>query len=788
MKRYRSVTPPEGASDGLPRHEATDLNTSAAPATDGGGWQKVEPSKKRRQVNPEPSSEAERLDEKSATKIDNAPTDSTISESNRQSSKPVDNGTKFSNPFSTSSTMGEDAPVNPFATTSDGRSYKPQKHTDRPKKAPKEPGFPAIVHTPSSRLTDMIRIADLQALVEYLLTDGHSVQWVTVKNRTDIQQVVVLMVPGLELQMFTGDLPLPMPLPKPATNVDPDASVENADMDITDAEDSRSRFLRLDRDDYYPVSLDRKRLPKALEPLADIFPHIWPIRGQLKRNGKLNNNVLSPVDQMLSSQIKKTREQREHKKSSNHKGPWPQDGKHFKNERTRITRFLMDAMEQRDNDITIHPACFSTQEARDSNEKRRKELKKSLDHGWVDTKVSNLKEGDVPEDQIEQGSLTAGRTVLTVDCEMCKTEDGKDSLTRVSIVDWNGNKILDELVKPDLAITDYVTQYSGIDKKMLEPVTTRLQDIQQKLLEIITPKTILMAHSLDSDLNALKLTHPFLVDTTVLYPHPRGPPYRQALRFISQRFLHRQIQNSSHGHDSIEDALACLDLVKQKCERGPLWGGAETNTEPIFKKLDRTTRPGASNTWRCGAVVDWDEPSRGFGAVAQVALGSRSDQEVVENIKLVLGQEASDKAGRTGKVDFVWGRLRELELARGWWNEAFGDTEKLRAEAMTRLGLSRVKPEADGPELTAIVSETVDKITKIWESLPRGTAFIVYTGTGDTREVRRLQGMHRTFRQEYQSKKWDDLTVKWTDGDDHDLSDACREARRGVGFMVVKGQ
>lgn len=55
------------------------------------------------------------------------------------------------------------------------------------------------------------------------------------------------------------------------------------------------------------------------------------------------------------------------------------------------------------------------------------------------------------------GSLTAGREVLAMDCEMCKTGEQEFSLTRISIVRWDGSVVMDELVKPEKPIIDYLT-------------------------------------------------------------------------------------------------------------------------------------------------------------------------------------------------------------------------------------------------------------------------------------------------------------------------------------------
>ena len=93
--------------------------------------------------------------------------------------------------------------------------------------------------------------------------------------------------------------------------------------------------------------------------------------------------------------------------------------------------------------------------------------------------------------------------------------------------------------------------------------------VQAKLLTLVTSQTILLGHSLEQDLRALKLAHPRCIDTALLYHHPRGRPMKPGLAWLTKKWCGREIQTRGEGgHDPEEDARACLDLLKKKMANG----------------------------------------------------------------------------------------------------------------------------------------------------------------------------------------------------------------------------
>ncbi|ORX47091.1 hypothetical protein BCR36DRAFT_584905 [Piromyces finnis] len=191
-------------------------------------------------------------------------------------------------------------------------------------------------------------------------------------------------------------------------------------------------------------------------------------------------------------------------------------------------------------------------------------------HVWKCETFDGLQD-DIPFTQLPDADPSNKKLlkVVALDCEMSYTTGGLE-LTRITVVDWKGNTVLDELCKPHNCIIDLNTRYSGI--KELSTATLDLDGVKEKMAEIMSKDTIIIGQGLENDLNALRLIHEKVIDTVLLYPHPMGLPWRFGLRYLANKYLQRFIQDGTDGHDSYEDSKTCIDLVKLKIQKGPNFG------------------------------------------------------------------------------------------------------------------------------------------------------------------------------------------------------------------------
>jgi len=188
---------------------------------------------------------------------------------------------------------------------------------------------------------------------------------------------------------------------------------------------------------------------------------------------------------------------------------------------------------------------------------------------------------------------------VSFDCEMGYTSRGME-LIRLTATSWpDGKELLDILVQPFGEVLDLNSRFSGVwpddfrnavrsDESVnweaappsvgpgegSRRIGRRMQLVsspavgRKKLFSLIRPETPLIGHGLENDLNAVRVVHPTLVDTILLFPHRRGLPLRYGLKALVETHLQRAIQvDTGTGHDSAEDARATGDLVRFKVQK-----------------------------------------------------------------------------------------------------------------------------------------------------------------------------------------------------------------------------
>ncbi|MCJ1290248.1 RNA exonuclease 3 [Xylographa carneopallida] len=181
-------------------------------------------------------------------------------------------------------------------------------------------------------------------------------------------------------------------------------------------------------------------------------------------------------------------------------------------------------------------------------------------------------------------------SAVCFDCEMGYTTLGME-LIRLTATAWpDGTELLDVLVRPLGEVLDLNSRFSGVwpqhftdavqytgggpplesgndtgEQERRLSLVNSPSEARELLFAHLTTTTPLIGHALENDLNSVRIIHPTIIDTVMLYPHPRGLPIRYGLKMLVKKHLNRDIQmGGAQGHDSKEDARAAGELVRLK--------------------------------------------------------------------------------------------------------------------------------------------------------------------------------------------------------------------------------
>ena len=109
-----------------------------------------------------------------------------------------------------------------------------------------------------------------------------------------------------------------------------------------------------------------------------------------------------------------------------------------------IEKLLLSPAEMRIAGYPVHPLHENESSGQDDP------LGRDQSQGQEEVSVQVIVSTPIASEQ------TARKTVIGIDCEMCRTEAGME-ITRVTLVDFQGETLYDQLVKPPNPILDYLT-------------------------------------------------------------------------------------------------------------------------------------------------------------------------------------------------------------------------------------------------------------------------------------------------------------------------------------------
>lgn len=186
--------------------------------------------------------------------------------------------------------------------------------------------------------------------------------------------------------------------------------------------------------------------------------------------------------------------------------------------------------------------------------------------------------------EVESISEEEKSRYVAIDCEMvgCGAGGYRSALARVSIVNWDGDVILDKFVRVEEEVTDYRTFVSGITASDLNsPDAISFEECRALVLETIENK-IVVGHGLKSDFDVLQIRHEWhmIRDTAKYQPFMKEHPTElgllvpKKLKELAKDKLGLIIQEDGRQHDSVEDATAAMELYikhRRKWEKAVEW-------------------------------------------------------------------------------------------------------------------------------------------------------------------------------------------------------------------------
>ncbi|KAI3893888.1 hypothetical protein MKX03_025220 [Papaver bracteatum] len=185
--------------------------------------------------------------------------------------------------------------------------------------------------------------------------------------------------------------------------------------------------------------------------------------------------------------------------------------------------------------------------------------------------------------EVETSSLGEGwhcsrlPEAVALDCEMVGGgSDGTlDLCARVCLIDENENVVFHTYVVPELSVTDYRYEITGIKEEHLRDAMPlkEVKEIIEKILyngesrwrsRLVGGKAkLLVGHEIEHDLKCLRMEYPdhLFRDTAHYSPLMKTNLCSHSLKYLTKTYLGYEIQSGTH--DPYEDCVATMRLYKR---------------------------------------------------------------------------------------------------------------------------------------------------------------------------------------------------------------------------------
>ena len=214
------------------------------------------------------------------------------------------------------------------------------------------------------------------------------------------------------------------------------------------------------------------------------------------------------------------------------------------------------------------------------------------------------------------------RRAVALDCEMAMVQTTTvpykaSELIFFCVVDYlTGETLINTHVSPQRKVVDWCSRYSGVTAQTMAEAEAQGQALngwqaaRSELWKYIDADTILVGHSMQHDLDVLRMIHTQVIDAAILTKSAVmvGCNRVWSLKVLCEELLGMKIQTGGkNGHVCAEDTFAAREVVLMCCqhpERLEAWATVKRKAQ---EELQRIQKEASENAKREKAKIKQEQ-------------------------------------------------------------------------------------------------------------------------------------------------------------------------------------